>query len=387
MERTAGASSRTTWSDPSRLGDTSRESAPVDEPAGHLRGHSASAPADRSAQQWVRATSPDEAGQLCGDAFHPHLVKTLGPSRGFAYRQRVTRIGPITIGDFSYKTDVRLEFDETRKGYDIAIPVAGRLDLRSQGSELTASVDAAAVGRPTGEKTVVRWLAGTRILAVKIEQDAVENALERLIGQRPVAPLSPAAELPLTDSEARIWMRLLATASQLDEPGNPAWHTLVTEPLAETLIHGFLLLTDHRYREALHVPIPAGKPSVVRLAVEIIKSSPALPLTVSSLAAQCHVSVRTLQAGFQRDLGTSPMAYLREERLHRAHTDLTTADAGTTSVATIAHRWGFSHLGRFSAAHKARYGLTPAQALRSRSARGSGADESPTSGPGTATRR
>jgi AraC-like DNA-binding protein len=97
--------------------------------------------------------------------------------------------------------------------------------------------------------------------------------------------------------------------------------------------------------------------------MDIIEAGPHLPLTTSALAKQCHVSVRTLQEGFQRHLGMSPMAYLRVVRLRRAHRDLRSADPAHTTVARIAHRWGFTHLGRFAAAHQRMYGQTPLQAL------------------------
>jgi AraC-like DNA-binding protein len=58
------------------------------------------------------------------------------------------------------------------------------------------------------------------------------------------------------------------------------------------------------------------------------------------------------------------MAYLRAVRLRRAHQDLRSADPDRTTVALIAHRWGFTHLGRFAAAHQRAYGETPMQALR-----------------------
>jgi AraC-like DNA-binding protein len=98
--------------------------------------------------------------------------------------------------------------------------------------------------------------------------------------------------------------------------------------------------------------------------MNIIEAGPHLPLTTSTLARQCHVSVRTLQEGFQRHLGMSPMAYLRVVRLRRAHRDLRSADPSHSSVVSIAHRWGFTHLGRFAAAHKTMYGQTPLQTLR-----------------------
>jgi AraC-like DNA-binding protein len=44
--------------------------------------------------------------------------------------------------------------------------------------------------------------------------------------------------------------------------------------------------------------------------------------------------------------------------------NLSSADPLHGTVATIAHRWGFTHLGRFAAAHKTVYGETPLQALR-----------------------
>jgi transcriptional regulator GlxA family with amidase domain len=75
--------------------------------------------------------------------------------------------------------------------------------------------------------------------------------------------------------------------------------------------------------------------------------------------------VRTLQEGFHRHVGMSPMAYLRTVRLRRAHRHLRSAHPSDVTVASIAHRWGFSHLGRFAAAHKAMFGETPLQALHS----------------------
>lgn len=58
------------------------------------------------------------------------------------------------------------------------------------------------------------------------------------------------------------------------------------------------------------------------------------------------------------------MAYVREVRLRRAHEELRAADPFTESVAAVARRWGFRHLGRFAAAHEAAYGQTPSRTLR-----------------------
>jgi AraC-like DNA-binding protein len=139
---------------------------------------------------------------------------------------------------------------------------------------------------------------------------------------------------------------------------------VVWDPLVESLIHGLLLVADHSYRQTLTAPADPGRPAAVRDAMDIIDTGPHLPMTTLTLARQCHVSVHTLQEGFQRHLGISPMAYLRQVRLRRTHRDLRSAHPADSTVAAIAHRWGFTHLGSFAAAHKKMFGETPRQALR-----------------------
>ena len=105
-------------------------------------------------------------------------------------------------------------------------------------------------------------------------------------------------------------------------------------------------------------------PGAIRDAIDIIEAGPHLPLTTSTLALQCHVSVRTLQEGFRRHVGMSPMAYLRQVRLARAHDELVASDADVTTATVIAYNWGFWNYGRFAAAYRRRYGCTPSETLR-----------------------
>jgi transcriptional regulator GlxA family with amidase domain len=73
--------------------------------------------------------------------------------------------------------------------------------------------------------------------------------------------------------------------------------------------------------------------------------------------------LEALQAGFQLYVGMSPTTYLRQVRLDRAHDQLRQADPDQTTVAAVAHRWGFTHLGRFAGSYRARYGVSPSQTL------------------------
>jgi transcriptional regulator GlxA family with amidase domain len=105
-------------------------------------------------------------------------------------------------------------------------------------------------------------------------------------------------------------------------------------------------------------------PRAVRRAAEAMRAQPGRSFTVTDLAEGAGVSRRSLQQGFQRYLGMSPMTYLREVRLGCVHDELRHGDPADLSVATVAHRYGFLHLGRFVAEYRRRYGASPSQTLR-----------------------
>jgi AraC-like DNA-binding protein len=107
-------------------------------------------------------------------------------------------------------------------------------------------------------------------------------------------------------------------------------------------------------------------PSAVRLAVAYIEAHAGEDISLLDIARAASITPRALQYAFRRNLGTTPLGYVRRVRLDRAHTDLLNADPlrGDT-VASIAMRWGFLHQGNFAAAYRDAYGTTPRQSLHS----------------------
>lgn len=108
----------------------------------------------------------------------------------------------------------------------------------------------------------------------------------------------------------------------------------------------------------------AALPSSVRRAQIFIEDNAALPISVVDIAAAARLSVRGLQAAFQRNLGMTPHAYVRSVRLSAAHADLLAVNAGEMTVAEIARRWGFHHLSRFAKEFRAEFGEPPSDTLR-----------------------
>lgn len=311
--------------------------------------------------------SPEHAIHLCESAFHSHKLRLLGPSKGFRFTQRLVQVGPITLADLTYDTDVSLGFAEGRDSYYVHIPIQGRLESQHLGRELVSSPTTASIYRPDADMAVTRWPGGSRHLGVKIDRLVVDTALETLLGRRLDAPVAFDPTLPLTDGPARSWVsQLFWMNRELGRVDNPMRHWAVSDRLAESLVYGLLLVANHPYREELASSVRPARPAAVRTAMDIIERAPQSGLSTAALARQCNVSVRALQEGFRQHLGMSPMAYLRVVRLRRAHADLRSAHSSQTTVAAVAQRWGLGHLGRFAAAYQATFGETPVQTLRGR---------------------
>ena len=86
-------------------------------------------------------------------------------------------------------------------------------------------------------------------------------------------------------------------------------------------------------------------------------------MTVLAVAAQLHVSLRSLEVGFREHLCVTPIQHLRAIRLERVRNALLAAQP-STSVTSAALECGFVHLARFSAYYKAAFGEPPANTLR-----------------------
>ena len=200
-----------------------------------------------------------------------------------------------------------------------------------------------------------------------IDRSAVDEALRDALGRPVPSQVDFTPLLPMSAPATRSWINMvLLFREQLFRPDSLLNQPLAGLPFVDSLVRGFLLAANHSQRDALAGDEQLSAPHAIRTAIEILEQEAHSPWTLSAIAARCHVSVRSLQQGFQRHLGTTPMAYLRDVRLRRAHQDLLESEPSTTSVASVAFRWGFSNLGRFAAAHTARYGEPPAATLRRR---------------------
>jgi AraC-like DNA-binding protein len=314
---------------------------------------------------WDHALSLHEERTEFNDAFGPFQITT--PASGGTDRiatVRYAKLGPVLIADATHSADVRVEFAEERSSYNLVVPLNGRVESGSAGTTIALTSGQALLGRADGPAAT--WLsAGSRVVAVSFEISHVHRALEAQLGQQIVRRIRFAPVLNVATHQGAAWIHMVLAMNELAKQDDSfLLNPLVGLPYIESLTQALLLTADHPYRMMLGRQGGHVRPSAVRVAAELMETEPGRPLTVTDLAAEAHVSLRALHDGFQREFGMPPMAYLRDIRLRRAHADLIAADPAVTTVASVARRWGFPHLGRFSARHAAAFGELPKATLR-----------------------
>ncbi|MFI5908107.1 AraC family transcriptional regulator [Dactylosporangium sp. NPDC051541] len=172
---------------------------------------------------------------------------------------------------------------------------------------------------------------------------------------------------PISAAMARYWTYVLAFVHRtLMDRDTPELPPLVADQLVDTAATALLTVFPNTTMTTHHgrPPTPV-RPAALRRAVTFIEDHAGEPITVTAVATAAGITPRALQQGFARHHATTPMAYLRQIRLERAHRDLQSADPTTgATVAAIAARWGFAKAGNFATVYRRTYGRPPSHTLR-----------------------
>ncbi|MFE6489048.1 AraC family transcriptional regulator [Streptomyces sp. NPDC057757] len=312
-----------------------------------------------------RTAVVDEARQVLQERFYANFIDVPDSSVGFMARYDIAAFGPLTLGRLSFGAEVRIRFGELGS-YHVDIPLGGQLAWR-QGThtDAIATTANAAVFQPHGNTALDRVSTDCTMLAVKIDSKALNDQLEHLLGRPLRTPVVLTPDLDVAHGVGRSGVRMIRAVFDGMQAGGLLTRPMVGRPVQEALLTGLLFATGHRYRDELDRPQPALRPGPVKRTVEAIHSMPQHPFTVRELAVLAGVSVRRLQEAFQQYVGMTPLAYLTDVRLTRAHDELRRSAPGEVSVSEVAHRWGFDHLGRFASRYRARFGELPSETLRS----------------------
>ena len=318
---------------------------------------------DGPLRESLRTTDLDEAGRFCRRLFYDSIrVRPLGTDRTIDFAADGMRLGPITVGEVRYGSDVYVTSTDLQTAYHVLVPITGAVQSRQLGHVVAADASCAVVLQPVGD-VELRWAADCRVVSVKVDRAALEREVDAALGRQVASPMPLGASFSTGSGPGRSWaalVRLLleemrGTDGLVDRPQ-------IARHWQDLLISGLALSVEHPYS---HEPA-ARRPRTVKRTLDAMHADPARQFTATELASIAGVGVRVLQESFKQHLGMSPLTYLRRLRLDGVHHELSRGDPWQVSVSEVAARWGFTHLGRFAGAYRARYGVSPSQTLKER---------------------
>lgn len=308
----------------------------------------------------------DETREKVTQVFCPHRLRIVGKSGLRALHNRVDG-QHISLNYLEYGAKIAITETETRPFYLVEIPLSGGAAI-SNGSEYHCSSPKSAVvlNPDRGVSQVVE--AGTRHVLVQIETRAYHAHLENLLDMPVQMPLRFEGSLDLSSGSGRAFRNLILHLISEVDSGYSAFggSGLMSRQIEQTIMTGLIEAHPNNYSSFLGRATTRGTPGSLRRAEAYILANLDQAITLEDIAAASGTTPRSLQLAFRHFRGTTPLTYLRDQRLLKAHEALATVSAETT-VTDIATTWGFMHLGRFSRLYKARFGRLPSETMRAAS--------------------
>jgi AraC-like DNA-binding protein len=291
-----------------------------------------------------------------------HGLQPIGRQARLDVRYHCVNLLETSVICAQYGAAVRLDPGALENFYLVGMPLDGTSTVTCGGRGIVTRPGLASVQSCT-QPTVTEWRDDCRKLSIKISRGALERRLAELIGRPLKKPVVFDLALDLEHGPGQSWQRLLSfLLAELSPDSVYLSSQAARRSLDETVISTLLFSQRHSYSEALLTEPGRAAPRHVRRAEEIVAADPALRHSVPDLAAETGTSIRALQAGFRRYRGTTPVEFIRSQRLEKARRALLKAAPGTR-ITEIALDSGYAHLGRFSRDYKARYGESPSRTL------------------------
>ena len=215
-----------------------------------------------------------------------------------------------------------------------------------------------------GQAFYERTSGPTDWMSLSIPTCEFAAASSTLAGRDLSAPRDPQVVTPAPHDMAN----LLRAQSAISDMAENAPHLLrdaeIERGLKQSLIGAVAaclsdsVACDEKWAQQTH-------DTIMRRFRRVLEEHPHRPIYVPEICAAIGVPERTLRLCCQEQLAMSPKQYLMRRRMHLVRRALLAA-ASQSTVTEIAIRFGFWHLGRFSAGYQTIFGELPSATLARR---------------------
>jgi AraC-like DNA-binding protein len=298
----------------------------------------------------------EDFGVLFSQMFGNRYSDTQPPPGNIVIGGVYGRHEGVSFRRMHYHGDFKVILPELQDEITFVIPSNGKIIF----DHATESVGLDQVGLAIDKADIrsVHFIDNHAHHGISIRRALLTERLSTLLGKPILEKLyfEPVVDLTVSAFQGIRALVDLATGTEFDQLINTG--SLMPSRLREMLVDAVLDVWPHNFTQLLRRPVPLIAPRHVRQAVEYIQEHPENLVSGTDLARLANVSLRALQEGFRRFMGTSIIAYQRQVRLERAYDELNQSDSAC--VSDVALHYGFSNVGRFCQYFQSAYGVSPA---------------------------
>lgn len=312
-----------------------------------------------------------ERGFVDVDEYHAFICDLAGPhdrrqlERGaFHCRVRGGSVGMAAVASVSSNRPMWLRTSGPRNTVYLHMLRHGRTEYEFAEGSFTAGSGQAVVIAPGDAYESTQRACRTDVLSIDAGALARERAERR--SDEDDAPVDLPRSLDLTTVRGRMLVELVSAVRLVLERGEP-----LRPDLDRLVVGAFVDAIDaagaRGAASQVSRPSPRASEALARFAL-FVDANLDRTLTLGDLCAAARIPARTLQRLCLAEWGCSPSRFVVERRLDRVRRLLDGAGP-TRSVTDAALACGFTHLGRFAAAYRVRFGELPSTTLSRRRAR------------------
>ncbi len=298
----------------------------------------------------------------------PHTLRILKPGQRLNSQIQFVELGSTSMMYINYGADVIIEPGTIDNAYILDIPLTGVNYVSLDGDKSPVNPGLLSI---TPVTKPIRFLQEREcsLLTLKIDRITLEHYLIEQTGRPLQVPIEFQLLSRFSDEKTQSFLRVLIHVCDLIQQKHSSLEQIHVVDTAERYLLTTLLNTvpNNYSRRLVGIPSVSEEPPAYLLQAEnYILDNLNQSLNLDDLVKVTKISARSLFMAFKKFRGTSPMAFVRTERLHKVRTELLNSDSKTTTVTDVALKWRFLNLGSFSALYANKYGEKPSYTLRQR---------------------
>lgn len=301
----------------------------------------------------------EEVRSRIAELLNDHVLEPRGST--LAARLQGVEAEALSLWTLEYGEAVVVE--ETRPRGDfllVQLPLSGSVSVECEEGAWTVG-GASGLIMPSGVPHRLVWEAGAAQIILKVPLARLGAEYGGLTGATPRQALKFERQIALDSSDGAQWSALLRYFCEQFAHPSPQGR-LKARLAEEALMRHLLCAQSISLREHLLGDESPEVPLRLQRAREFMQAHLGEDLALDDIARHSGTSPRSLSRMCQVQYGLSPMQLLRDMRLDKIRQALLNASVDG-NVSEAAMSWGYTHLGRFAAAYRRRFGEAPYETL------------------------